>query len=462
MMKKKQSGQAFILVLILLSIAALLVVPVLQLTSTSLKSSQIATKQTKIIYALDSAQELVLWQLLYNSYGAEFDEDGESKSDLHLDCCGIPVDITVIMRAVPGQGGVTLSTDDLMRPTKTVTASNPVSTNPLKVDYDSYQVFTYIIRMEQLSSNTSVGLDAVYDILPFDFGTGRYVLGSSYLRVDGGEWQSIADPSGLSSGQDRLRWPATGSFPSPIRDFTVRQVKELKFDIALNLPSQTKNTVQVNWVVLAMGSLRTVSGPQAPIIIGNPADPDVYDTNGTPLISKTAWPEIIPPGVASPVQYTVTINNQSGSTLQIPAITDYLPSGFLYTNNTTSGCTTLEPTTTIKEINGISRQELVWNFSPQLSIAGGTSQTLVFWALGTKDVSGSYYNEVIVETGFTVPSIFSDIGVTAADYRVGYSWNAGGVTVPTYDSRVEAEGVTMESNMSLVVGGVAITSYRIR
>ncbi len=462
MIKKKQAGQAFVLVLILLAIGALIVVPALRLTGTALTSSQAPTRQVKLLYALDGAQEYVLWALKYASYGAQFDENGESRSDLHLDACGTPVDITVIMRAVPGRGGITLCTDDLMKPTKTVTASNPVSTNPLKVANTSYQIFTYIIRMEQLSSNTTQGLDAVYDILPFDFGTGRYVPSSSYIRVDGGAWQPIADPSGLASGQDRLRWPASGSFASPIRDFNVRQVKELKFQIALTLPAQTKNTVQVNWVVLAMGALRTVSGPQAPIIIGTPADPDVYDTNGTPSVYKTSEPSIIPPGVEMDIKYTVTINNQDGATLQIPTITDYLPAGFYYTTNTTSGLTTANPTQTIQNINGVNRQVLVWDFSPQLAIAAGTSQTLIFWTLATKDVSGSYYNEVIVDTGFTVPSIFSAIGVTAADYKVGYSWNAGTVTVPTYDSSVEAGGVTVDSNMSLVVGGVTITSFHFR
>ena len=54
--------------------------------------------------------------------------------------------------------------------------------------------------------------------------------GSSYIRVEDGSWESIADPaSHYQSGRLTLEWPATGNFESPIRDFEVRQVKELEF-----------------------------------------------------------------------------------------------------------------------------------------------------------------------------------------------------------------------------------------
>ena len=57
---RRQKGQAFILVLILLAVGSLLTVPALRLTSTSLKSSQVVTRQVKALYAADAAQEYVI------------------------------------------------------------------------------------------------------------------------------------------------------------------------------------------------------------------------------------------------------------------------------------------------------------------------------------------------------------------------------------------------------------------
>lgn len=466
-MKKRQSGQVFILVLILLAIAAVMVIPVLNLTDTSLRSSQITTRQTRALYALDSAQEYVKWKLTYDGLGSEFTENGESQ-DLTFDCCGIPVDMTVVMRAVPGNQGIVLSTDDLMRPTKTVTASNLVTPPGLPAGYigvakKSVQTLTYIIRLEQLSSDTSQGLDAIYDILPKDFGSVNYIADSSYIRVDGGAWQSISNPlKEVIVSQTRLRWPASGSFASPIRDFSVRQVKEIKFQISLTMPNL--DVVEVNWAVLAMGDIRTVSGPQAPIAVGIPANYNIYSTDGTPLITKVAEPDFILPGVEKDIKYTITIVNQSGDTLHADFITDYLPPDFFYITGTATidGTPIAEPSASVQEINGLVRQVLTWSFPSHLDIAAGATKTMIFWALATKDVSGSYYNEVVVDADFTVPGIFSSIGVELEDYNVGYSWNAGSVVVPSYDSEAEADGVVLDANLALVTGGVSITSYQVR
>ena len=59
-MKKKQAGQAFILVLILLGIGALLVVPTLRLTDTITKGTQTITGHNRGLYACEAAQEQVM------------------------------------------------------------------------------------------------------------------------------------------------------------------------------------------------------------------------------------------------------------------------------------------------------------------------------------------------------------------------------------------------------------------
>ncbi|MDP2744161.1 MAG: hypothetical protein Q8P00_03730 [Dehalococcoidia bacterium] len=467
-MRKRQGGQALILVLILLAIGTLAIVPLLGLNFTATKGGPIVTRQVKAMYAAGAAQEWVLWKLIYGNLASEFSASGETKA-FAIDVCGIPVDITLTMRALPGAGGITLATDDVIKPTKTVTASNPSSTDPLKVANDSTQTFTYIIRLEQLSENTTQGLDAVYDILPADFRTGIYVANSSYIRVDGGAWQALANPLVEAvSNQTRLQWPAsydystdTGGFTSPIRDFAVRQVKEIKFQISLSLPSPTRDTVQVNWVVLKPWD--SVSGPQAPIIVGTPTNPNVYANNGLVVVTKTSVPSIIEPGDPTAIYYTINMTNQDGSTHQVSKITDYLPPEFLYTGPS-GGVTTENPSWIVPFpiVNGVSRQKLVWTFSPQVSLAAGETKSLTFWAMTTQNASGAFYNEVLAESNFPSPNIFDGIGVDTSEYQMIYSWNSGLVLVPFFDSRTEADNITIDSNIALIIGGVSVQSWMLR
>ncbi|HUU65208.1 MAG TPA: pilus assembly PilX N-terminal domain-containing protein [Dehalococcoidales bacterium] len=452
-MKKREAGQAFILVLIILAIGSLLVVPALKLTSTSLQSSRVVTREVEAMYAADGAQEYVLWKLLYDGLGANFTYDGENVT-FPCNVCGKSVDVLLIMRAVEGGGGINLATNDVIRPMKTVA--------PSTVPNDVFQTFTYTIRLEQLSDNNTQGLDVIYDILPKGFGVNPYLAGSSYLRVDGGEWESISDPLiTVVQNQVRLRWPASGNFSSPIRDFAVRQVKELKFQVAALLP---KNTVHCNWAVLKPWD--TISGPQAPITVGSPANPGICSQDGLIYVTKYSEPEIIQPGVVADIKYTVNITNQDGFTHHIEEITDYLPAGFTCTDNSTSGLTTLNPQQSLENINGVDRWKLLWTTAEfpggnAVSIAAGQTLTLTFWAQTTKDVSGSYYNEVELLSDVPVPKIFLDIGIFEGEYFVSYSWNSGAVIVPAYDSQADADQVLIDANMALILGGIAITSWQI-
>ncbi|MEK7354176.1 MAG: hypothetical protein AABZ77_06700 [Chloroflexota bacterium] len=453
----RQKGQALILTLILLAIGATMIVPALGLGSTSLKSSQIVTRQTKLLYAADAMQEFVMWKLVYDPEWrtANLGADGAT-ANLSVDLCGIGVNAIVVMRAVPGQGGITLTTDDTIRPIKTVSPSTNISNRSL-------QTFTYIIRLEQLSNNNSQGLDAVYDMLPKLFGTNKYLAGSSYIRTDDGEWQSIADPSVQAfNGQDRLRWPASGSFASPIRDFAVRQVKELKFQVRLTLPSNADDYIVYNYNVLKVGTITTFSGPQAPIKIGNGSK---SDNEGMLSANKTASPNIILPGEIQDITYNVTVSNNDTSTHTIDTITDFLPPEFIYVTGSTVGFGNGNPTATNVTINGVVRQRLVW-IPPgsEKQISSGQTRTLTFTARTTKDVSGSYYNEVFFYSDdFSIPDIFNGLGLTDADFQQGYSWNGGTVIVPAYDSSSNASGVVVNANLALRgLSSILINSYQIR
>ena len=473
-MRKRQGGQAFILVLILLAIGALLVVPALRLTGTSLKSSQIVTRQTKALYAADAAQEYVMWKLLYDVDWRtnNFSDDGDT-GYLSLDCCGVLVNMIVVMRAVEGKGGVTLAAEHTIQPTKTVSPDAHLWDNT---------TYTYTIRLEQLSDNTSQGLDAIYDIPPGDFGSGAYQQGSSQLRVDGGPWLDVPDPE-WNAAKGYLKWPAdyewdpvvTGAFSSNpeflgIEDFNVRQVKELRFQMYGKLKN---NDTHCNWVVLKVGDTNTLSGPQAPITVGNGSGECTGE--GGLEVTKSSYPEVILPGVPTLVTYTISVTNMATSTHSIQQVIDYLPPDFHYITGSvdnTSTLTTLEPEEPVLEdVNGVEREMVRWTKDQfpggiDVSIAGNSEETLTltFQVMAIKDVSGSYYNEIIVllkETGLP-GSAFDEVGVSPGEYGTGYSWTTGTVIVPAYDSEAEAEGVIIDANLGLSVGSITITSYQVQ
>jgi len=439
-------------------------VPALRLTYTGLKSSQIVTRQVKALYAADAGQEYVVWKFVYDGFASEFTYDGEER-ELQFNCCDIPVDILVIMRATISEGAVILATDHIIRPTKSVISDN--------VSDGSNRTYTYYIRLDQLSDNTSQGLDAVYDILPMGFGPDTsYIAGSSKLRVDGGSWEPLPDPSVADTGyggQIRLRWPASGVFDSPIRDFYARQVKEIQFQVSGSLKD---DSIHVNWVVLDPWD--TLSGPQAHITVGNPPNPDDWGTYGMFEVGKVAEPELIQPGVESDVKYTISIINHEGSTQDIEEIIDYLPPEFFYTDNSTSGdITSSDPQRSLETLNGVERQVLRWTSSEippgNKSFAAGSTKELTFWARTTKDVSGSYFNEVQVRTDIPVAKIvYEIIGPTSIEdpddremWNTAYSWNTGTVVVPTYDSQTDADGTIIEANISLILGSATINSWQV-
>jgi len=446
--RKGQSGQALILALILLAIGAVMVIPSLMLTQNALSNSPIITSRANDFYAADAAQEFVMWKLLYTDYISTFTYDGDT-DNFPVNVCGSQVDVNVIMRALASFKGVILIANTPIKPTKTVSPN----TNP------GGSILTYIIKLEQIGSDISQGLDAVYDILPADFAPGDYISGSSMLRVDGGPWENIANPLIESfGGVERLRWPASGSFASPIRNFTGGQVKEIKFQMASS--GLKDNRTYYNWVVLKPWN--TLSGATAKIVTGTGGTPQ----GGLVEVTKMAVPSFVAPGVPTEITYTITIKNQQGSTDQIQVIDDYLPPGFTYIGPT-SGLTTIAPVQTYGLVNEIYRWKLEWKKAQfpggnDISIASGGTKTLTFKAMTSEEISGSYYNEMVVQTKNPIPAEFSSLGITYTSFNSGYTWNSAPVIVPAYDSEASAGDVTTIANIAVTTNGVAFSSYQIR
>jgi hypothetical protein len=361
---QSQRGQAFLLVLILLATGTLLIVPTLRLIGTAAKGSEVATREVKSLYYADGSQEWIMWKLTYEGLASTFTTDGERRV-LSCNVCGETVDVELVMQAVEGEGGVDLAGEDVIQPTKSVA--------PSSVPDGSLRTYTYTIRMEQVSNDNSVGLDAVFDILPDEFDASDYVAGSSTISVDGGPPTSIADPAiEVTGGQVRLKWPSTydpvtetGGFTSPIRDFKVRQVKELSFQVRGTL---LNNRTYYNWVVLKPWN--TLSGPDGEIVTGNGNTPE----GGLIQVSKTADPELIQPGVVTEVEYVISITNLQGSTERIQAITDYLPYIAGSAGFDGSSLTTVDPQVSLENLNGQDRWVLRWTTTElggERSIGGG-------------------------------------------------------------------------------------------
>lgn len=471
----RQKGQALILVLIILAVGSLTIIPALRLTSTSLKNSAIVTDQIQALYSADAAQEYVLWKLVYGNLGSQFYADGQS-ANFTFDACGTPVEILVVMRATAGEGGTTLATDDIIRPTKTV--------EPDVVPNGNYRIYTYTINVEQVSSNTSSPLDAIYDILPVGFRPNKcnYITGSSKWRENvSANWTTIDDPAQEDfSNFFRLKWPAsydpdtkTGGFSSPMNDFDPGQVKQLQFQLGAQVNS---GAVYCNNLIIKAGNITSLGSRLAPVYV-NTTD-DYCSQHGLLEVTKTSEPQIIQPGVVTDILYTVNITNREDNTLHIKEITDFLPPGFIYCGpggnpgyddcDPPSGITDLDPLMNLEYLNGLFRWRLTWTpdeMGGQPSIAAGESLYLSFWARTTKDVSGSYYNEVTAKPDeANPPAGFNDI-IPPEDWdkwSETYSWNTGIVIVPGYDSSTTADPVTIDANLSLILGGISIHSWQIR
>ncbi len=468
-MKGRQAGQAFILVLILLAIGATLVVPALQLTYTTLQSSRIVGRQNKGLVACEAAQELVMWKLYHSTLVDELPYNGDSVN-FTVDVCGTPAHVTVVMRAVELEGGVTLATEHTIMPTKTVdTGYNPPDRVPNK-DYSG--PFTYTIAIKQVSSNNTAGLDRIYDIISTSFKAGNVYLGPSEISDDGINWTTIASPLEEKVGDNqRLRWPATGNFASPFRDFQPGQTKYLRFQIQ---KAFDQNDMAVcNYVMVLVGDVLTLSDPQAPILVGPnyPEDPE-YEDGGVFSVTKACYPTVIPPLEPTYVTYTITVANMQGSTQGVFRIEDYLPPGFTYIGPTTTSMTNPvnqgPHTPELVNRNGVERYLLVWD-SVQLTASGyqmpaGENRTLTFIARAEQGISGNYYNEVLVlPRNYPDPSAFSiSDPPLEATYGQAYSWNSGVVIVPAYDSKAESEGVEVDANMALEPGRVRIISWSVR
>ncbi|MFC2003802.1 hypothetical protein ACFLV4_07700 [Chloroflexota bacterium] len=460
MMRKGEIGQAFIWVLILLTVGSLTLVPGLGFAFTSLKNTQIADRNVRSLYLAEAAQEYVLWQLSYGDLGNQLVSGGDT-AVVPVDICGGSAEVLVVLRAVETQGAVVFATEHVIKPTLTV--------SPATVENDTDNAHTYTLNLEQLSPDTSQGLDAIYHLLPRGFDEDDYVEGSSQIRYGNGPWETIDDPDGQSlGGMVRLQWPATyvwdddtetgtDGFISPFSDFQVREIKELKFTMDGRLG---KNETHPSWVVLKPWD--TLTGAAGLIIVGSPADPDVME-GGMIQSEATTNPPAINPGEYTEIEYTIHMTNYDKETLGMEEIRMWLPPEFEYFPGTTTGVTTDDPLIDILNLNGLDRWFLNWTDDelPPVSIASGATETLTFMTWADINDSGTYFAELMVFPSKPVPTLLDRIGVSAEEYVANYSWNTGGIVVPHYDSQATAGEVVIDTNFGWISGQLNVLSWHL-
>jgi uncharacterized repeat protein (TIGR01451 family) len=98
-------------------------------------------------------------------------------------------------------------------------------------------------------------------------------------------------------------------------------------------------------------------------------------------LSKTADAGTVAAGATT--GYTVTVDNPNAAAVALDSLTDTLPAGFTYVQNSTTGATTANPT--------IVGQELTWS---GISATGGGASTSLHFSVTASSVPGAYTNQV--------------------------------------------------------------------
>lgn len=116
------------------------------------------------------------------------------------------------------------------------------------------------------------------------------------------------------------------------------------------------------------------------------------------IVTKSANPTAVPAGQSTTFTYTLTLDNQGTGEVTLDRIYDYLPPYLTYVSGSTSGLTTLNPSTNQNNtmLCGSKPYSLNWNVSPEnVTIEPGQQRTLTFQATASLP-NGTYYNQALV------------------------------------------------------------------
>ena len=402
-MRIGERGYALVLVLILLAVGSLALVPTLRLADTSLKAKRIYTDTLKEQYSRDGAAEHAIWRLQYEGLAQTLTE-ANPEENYTLTLNGVSAGVVIRLEAKPGLGGAALAADVRFQPTKTVTPETYTG---------GPQTFTYTLTIHRVSPDEPANLDAIIDVMddydedqdPFAYVPGSSILttyavnSSQVLSVE-----TLADPDLAGLGDDFLRWPASGNFPSAVSGdigyFQYDQKKDLTFQMTAS--GLDNNRWYCNHVILK--PFDEYSGATAPIKVGTA----VACQDGLLEMDKTVTPVVIQPEVPTTVTYTITLKNVDLNPHYICHIRDVLPENVVYltgsandpqwaATNISTADPAIQPHPTLP-----TRSQLTWE--PYLPpgdpdnwlISPGQTLTQKFQAVATLDESGTSFNEFLV------------------------------------------------------------------
>ena len=437
-MRSGERGFALVLVLIFSAVGALMLVPALKLSYTTLNIKQQRTAVLQDQYARDGGAEHAMWKLQYGGGTAELTEASQT-IDYTLVLNGISTDVTIQLRAEPGLSGQALADADFkVQPEASVVPLNPSPNTPT--------TFTYTITMQQLDPDPATGdVVEVWDQLPPGF---TYVSGSTEYPP-GTSWDDPTVQTDVPTSVQTLKWE---SFSPLITFSTYGETKSMTFQ-AQGTP--LNNSRYCNEVAFDPNKER--SGKTAIITLGTPA---LSGCAGWKVpMSLNASPKIVPPNVTTTVTFTATYTNKDIGDHGIDEVKVVLAPGFAYDTDSASdfpsNMTTDEPG--LAFIDG--RWELSWTTFPVKPVPFVADQirTQAFKATTTPSASGSAYAEVF--TKLNAPCAHAPCTIPGDD-ATGYSWQAGVTIVPAYDVRSEAETTSGWGN-AIPGGGVSLESWNV-
>jgi len=327
---KRERGQAFILVLILLAVGAVLIFPLLQLTSTTLKSSQMYGQFANEDYAANAALEYGLWRLNHEPGFAHSLTPGVESEPFCVTLNGVTAWTTITSYADIGEE---LSGQDLMKnvPYQLTKLVTPDTAEP-GVETE----FTYTVSLKCYDPDTPL-LKKMFDKLAPGL---EYVAGSTdWSEEQWGIPPFDPDEKLEKDGRYKLTWDF-----DPDVAFGYGEVKSMSFGAIGTLDEG----IYANEVWVDPGK-QDYSAFQAPITVG---EPDYNSVPGGWLdINKIANPPIVYAGEPTTITYTVTAENVDIVPVKITKIEDWLPSTgvsdkdspnvFKYVDDSTSATITL-------------------------------------------------------------------------------------------------------------------------
>jgi len=243
----EESGQALVIVLILLMVGSLILSPVLSLINTSLKNARVHDANTNELYAADSGVENALWQIRYDRLDTLFDSPdysiydydtvwsytldealNELTANVSIQNVWIPRNLAV---PSPAEAETIIEDNKLV-----ISGASPTESN--------YKIKISFYPGE--GENEQLNIDKIGIWLPLGF---SYVTGSSNLESDPfDDYYSVPVVQDYAGGQ-AITW----NFSSvPFSDFPgvniddVPMVTDITFEYTAAQPSE--NPAAISWI----------------------------------------------------------------------------------------------------------------------------------------------------------------------------------------------------------------------